>query len=48
MAKSGHKGENLRLSSGDNASQRSLVIQETSGDLFAPLGNLKMVEESKT
>ena len=47
ITKSGHKGKNFRLCSVVKDSHFSIVIQEASGERFAPLGNLKPVEESK-
>ena len=43
MTKSGAMGGNLRFCSGVSASHRSRQIQAASGELSAPLGNLKIV-----
>ena len=46
--KSGAMGGNFSRASGGRASQRSFLIQATSGERLAPLGSLKPVDESKT
>src|SRR5258705_8682669 len=47
ITKSGHNGAKRSCSSSVRASHLSLLTQETSGDKMAPLGRVKLAEESK-